>query len=76
MKKTAAIFPLCLGLLFLSVLNSPGWLTVETVNITFQRDKMSADLKGVSLSSTLAMIEQEKEIWYKGDVSSLKEKVI
>jgi len=46
MKKTAAIFPLYLGLLFLSALIFPGWLTDETVDIKFQGDKMSVDLKG------------------------------
>jgi len=75
MKKTAAIFPLYLCLLFLLASISPGWLMAETGDIQFQGDKMSADLKGVSLGSALAMIEQEKGIWFKGDASSLKEKV-
>ena len=75
MKKTAAIFPLYLGLLFLSALIFPGWLTAETVDIKFPGDKISADLKEISLSSILAMIEQERGIWFKGDASSLNEKV-
>ena len=75
MKKTDGIFPLYLGLLFLWVFIFPGWLPAETVDIKFQGDKMSADLKGASLGSALAMIEQEKGIWFKGDVSSLNQKV-